>query len=190
MGVYYPAYHCSKNGHYYRVSKATFEQTIEDVVRRLQVNPEQLDTLLSAIEARWNEKQAKVTADNKILEERRQELEGEIKGVVDRIKVITSPTVIKHLEEEVVNIEQQIAELDNKTDKPEETVNIKVVLQYARYLAEHLSDILLHLRNPLRKAVFFGAIFNTVPTYEDLVGGTQKTAQISRVHELFQIGRF
>ena len=190
MGGRYPGYHCSKHGHYYRVPKAVFEQTIEDVVKRLQINPEQLDALLSAIEAKWNEKQAKAIADDKKLGERRQELEAQIKAVIDRMKVITAATVIKHMEEEVVAIEQQIAELDNNVNKPEETVDIKVVLQYARYLAEHLSDILLRLRNPLRKAAFFGAIFNTVPTYEDLVGGTQKTAQIPGVNELFRIGCF
>jgi hypothetical protein len=188
MGVYYPAYHCSKNGHYYRVPKAAFEQTIEDVVKRLQISPEHLDGLLSAIEAKWNEKQAKVIADDKKLEERRQELETQIKAVIDRMKMVTSQTVIKHMEEEVVNIEQQMVELDGTTNRPEETVDIKVILQYALYLAEHLADILLHLRNPLRKAAFFGAIFNTVPTYEDLVGGTQKTAQIPGVNELFRIG--
>lgn len=72
----------------------------------------------------------------------------------------------------------------------ENTVDMQVILQYAPYLVEHLADILLHLRNPLRKAAFFGDIFNTPPSYEDLVGGTQKTAQIPGVNELFQIGCF
>ncbi len=188
MGKYYPAYHCSKSGHYYRVPKAAFEQTIEDVVKRLQISPEHLDTLLDAIEAKWNEKQAKVIADVQKLEERRKELEAQIKAVIDRMKMVTSATVIKHMEEEVVNIEKQMVELGTTASKPEETVDIKVVLQYARYLAEHLADILLHLRNPIRKAAFFGAIFNAVPTYEDLVDGTQKTAQIPGVNELFRIG--
>lgn len=188
MGVYYPAYHCSKNGHYYRVPKAAFEQTIEDVVKRLQIEPEHLDALLSAIEAKWNEKQAQVIADERKLTERRQELETQITAVIDRMKMVTSATVIKHMEEEVVAIEKQMVELDNTNSKSAETVDIKVVLQYARYLTEHLADLLLHLRNPIRKAAFFGAIFNKVPSYEDLVGGTQKTAQIPGVNELFQLG--
>jgi len=63
-------------------------------------------------------------------------------------------------------------------------------LQYARYLAEHLSDILLRIRNPLRKAAFFGAIFNQVPSYEILAGGTQNNSAIPGVNELFRIGCF
>lgn len=190
LGKQYPAYHCSKRGHYFRVPKAAFEQTIDDVVRRLQISPDHLDTLLSAIEAKWNEKQAQAAADDKKLEERRQELEAQIKAVIDRMKIVTSATVIKHLEEEVVSIEQQIAGLDSTATKPDETVDIHIVLQYARYLVEHMADILLHLRNPLRKAAFFGTIFNTMPTYEILVGGTQKNSPLPGVNELFQIGCF
>jgi len=190
MGKYYPAYHCSKSGHYFRVPKAAFEQTIEDVVKRLQINPEQLDTLLGAIEAKWNEKQAQAVADDKKLEERRQELETQIKAVIDRMKMVTSEAVIKRMEDEVVGLENQIATLANTNDKPAESVNIEVVLQYARYLVEHLADILLHLRDPLRKAAFFGAIFNKVPTYEDLIGGTHENSPLPGVNELFRLGCF
>lgn len=187
MGKYYPAYHCSKNGHYFRVPKAAFEQTIEDVVKRLQINPEQLDALLGVIEQKWNEKQAQVVEDDKKLDERHAELETQISAVIDRMKMVSSETVIKRMEEEVIGLEKQITELQSSDETQAKTVDIEVVLKYARYLVEHLPDILLHLRNPLRKAAFFGAIFNKVPSYEDLVGGTQKTAQIPGVNELFSV---
>ena len=190
MGKYYPAYHCSKNGHYFRVPKAAFEQTIENVVKRLQISPDKLDVLLEAIETKWNEKQAQVAQDDKKLAERREALEAQISAVIDRMKMLTSETVLKRMEEEVVSLEKQIVELGDSDDEAVTTVDIKVVLQYARYLVEHLPDILLHLSNPLRKAAFFGAIFNTMPNYQDLVGGTQKTAQLPGVNELFRIGSF
>lgn len=189
-GAYYPAYHCSKAGHYFRVPKAAFEQTIEDVVRQLQINPDHLDALLSAVETKWNEKQAQVLADGKKVEERRTELEAQIKAVIDRMKMVTSETVIKHMEDEVISIEKQMVALDSATDEQANNVDIQAVLQYARYLVEHFADILLHLRNPLRKAAFFGAIFNTIPTYENLVGGTQKNSPIPGVNELFRVGCF
>lgn len=91
------------------------------------------------------------------------------------------------MEEEVIGIEKQITELQSSNETQAKTVDIEVVLKYARYLVEHLPEILLHLRNPLRKAAFFGTMFNKVPSYEDLVGGTQKTAQIPGVDELFSV---
>ena len=189
-GKYYPAYHCTKKGHYFRVPKAAFEQTIEDIVKRLQISPDRLDELMAAIETSWNNKQAQAIADEKQLGERHREFQAQIKATIDRMKVVTSETVIKHLEGEVVDIEKQMQALDIKPQKPAETVDIQVVLQYARYLAEHLSDILLRIRNPLRKAAFFGAIFNQVPSYEILAGGTQNNSAIPGVNELFRIGCF
>ena len=187
MGKYYPAYHCSKNGHYFRVPKAAFEQTIEDVVKRLQVNPEQLDKLLSVIEQKWNEKQAQVIADDKKLDERRAELETQISAVIDRMKMVSSEVVIKRMEEDVISLEKQIIELNNSVEQPANNVDIEVVLKYARYLVERLADILLHLRNPLRKAAFFGAIFNKVPAYDILAGGTHENSPLPEVNELFRI---
>ena len=61
------------------------------------------------------------------------------------------------------------------------------VLQYAKYILEHLSELLLDLCNPLRKAAFFGAIFNKLPTYEQINFGTHKNSSPSEVNELFQI---
>lgn len=187
-GKYYPAYHCSKDGHYFRVPKAIFEQTVEDVIRRLEVAPEMLDGLMGAIEQAWLEKQEQTAQDDQKLIEQRQAVQTQIRATVDRMKLVTSETAIKYMEEDIVSLENQLTQLDKEQAKtPAEMVDMKVVLQYARYLVEHLSDILLHLRNPLRKAAFFGAIFNTVPTYEDLVGGTQKGAQIPGVNELFRV---
>lgn len=39
MGTYYPAYHCSRNGHYFRVPKPEFDKTLEDFVRTITVKP-------------------------------------------------------------------------------------------------------------------------------------------------------
>ena len=61
------------------------------------------------------------------------------------------------------------------------------VLQYAKYILEHLPELLLALCNPLRKAAFFGAVFNKLPTYEQINFGTHKNSPPPEVNELFQI---
>lgn len=127
-----------------------------------------------ATRKKWNEKQAWVVEDDKKLEERRAELETQTSALIDRMKMVSSETVIKRMDEEVVGLEKQITELQSSDETQAKTVDIEVVLKYARYLAEHLPDTLLHLCGPLRKAAFFGAIFNRVPSYEDLIGGIQK----------------
>ena len=144
---YNPAYHCSKQGHTFRVPKAKFDQTILVVVNHLKVAPEKVDELLSAIEARWNEKQDRIAVDTQKVAERKAELEAQTKAILDRMDIVSSPVVIKHLEEEVVEIDKQIKALEGTIEQPDETVDMRVVLQYARYLVEHLSDILLRIRH-------------------------------------------
>jgi hypothetical protein len=61
------------------------------------------------------------------------------------------------------------------------------VLQYAKYILEHLAEMLLDLCNPLRKAAFFGAIFNTVPTYAQINLRTKEKSPLPEVNELFLI---
>ncbi|XMB34289.1 hypothetical protein QQ965_01650 [Candidatus Saccharibacteria bacterium oral taxon 955] len=52
---------------------------------------------------------------------------------------------------------------------------------------DHLSELLLDLCNPLRKAAFFGAIFNKLPTYDEINFGAHKNSSPPEVNELFQI---
>ena len=59
MGAYYPAYHCSRNGHYFRVPKAEFDKTIEDFVRAITIKPEYIDDIIAVIAELWRERQAK-----------------------------------------------------------------------------------------------------------------------------------
>lgn len=64
-------------------------------------------------------------------------------ATLDRMKVLTSETAIKYMEEDIVSAEKRIKELDNQlTNKRENSVDIELVLQYARYLLKHLSDIM------------------------------------------------
>jgi hypothetical protein len=188
MGKYYPAYHCSNHGHYFRVPKAEFEQTIKEVVTNLQIAPDQIDAVLKAVETKWLEKQAQMMKDSHALTNKRLELETQIAAVIDRMKMVTSETVVKRLEAEVIDLEKQMLQTEQNQPKfSDNNVDMEVILKYIKYLMEHLSDILLHLRNPLRKAAFFGAIFDTMPKYDNLVDGTRDVSKITEVNQLFQI---
>lgn len=188
LGKYYPAYHCSRGDHYFRVPQAEFDATIERFVKRIEIAPEHIDTLIGMIEDAWRAQQQQSVQDGQKLLEQRQALETQIRVTVDRMKVVTSETAIKYMEEDIVNAENQIKELDGQlANKAENTVDIELVLQYARYLVKHLSEILLDLCNPLRRAAFFGAIFNEMPTYADLVCETHEKSPLTGVNELFKL---
>lgn len=188
LGKYYPAYHCSRGEHYFRVPQAEFDATIERFVKSIEVAPEHVGALIGMIEESWIAQQQQSVQDDQKLIEQRTALEAQIRVTVDCMKVVTSETAIKYMEEDIVKAEQQIKGLDNQlANKSENTVDIELVLQYAKYLLKHLSELLLDLSNPLRKAAFLGVIFNQMPSYADLDFETHEKSPLPGVNGLFRI---
>jgi hydrolase, NUDIX family len=188
LGKHYPAYHCSRDGHYFRVSKPEFDKTIEDFVRAITIKPEYVDDVIAAIAELWRERQTKQIDASRQRLEHRDSLQSQIKATVDRMRIVTSETALKYLEEDIVSVEKELAELDEEIARqPNLQAEFDQVLQYAKYILEHLSELLLDLCNPLRKAAFFGAIFNKLPTYDEINFGTHKNSPLPEVSELFQI---
>jgi hypothetical protein len=104
------------------------------------------------------------------------------------MRIVSSETALKYLEEDIVSVEQELTQLDEDIAKqPDLQAEFEQVLQYAKYILEHLSEMLVDLCNPLRKAAFFGAIFNTVPTYTEIDLRTKEKSSLPEVNELFQI---
>lgn len=188
LGKHYPAYHCSRDGHYFRVPKPEFDKTIEDFVRAITIKPEYVDDVIAAIAELWRERQTKQIDASRQRLEHRASLQSQIKVTVNRMRIVTSETALKYLEEDIVSVEKELAELDEEIARqPNLQAEFDQVLQYSKYILEHLSELLLDLCNPLRKAAFFGAIFNKLPTYEQINFGTHKNSPPPEVNELFQI---
>ena len=102
------------------------------------------------------------------------------------MRVVTSETALTYLKEAIVNAENELANLDKEiANQPNLQSEFDQVLQYAKYILEHLPELLLELCNPLRKAAFFGAIVNKFPTYEQINFGTHKNSSLPNVNELF-----
>lgn len=188
LGKYYPAYHCSRDGHYFRMPQAEFDATIERFVKSIELEPQHIDKLLEIIEVSWRAQQQQRAQNDQQLIEQRQALEAQIRVTVDRMKVITSETALKYMGNDIEDAEKQIKELDSKlANKAEDEVDIVQILQYARYLLKHLSELILDLSNPLRKAAFLGVIFNQMPSYADLDFETHEKSPLPGVNGLFRI---
>lgn len=170
------------------VSKPEFDKTLEDFVRTITVKPEYVDDIIAAIAELWRERQAKQLEANQQRLEYRQSLQNQIRVTVDRMRVVTSETALTYLEEDIISAENELAKLDKEiANQPNLQAEFDQVLQYAKYILEHLPELLLDLCNPLRKAAFFAAIFNKVPTYDEIKFGTHKNSSLPEVNELFRI---
>ena len=60
--------------------------------------------------------------------------------------------------------------------KNQNTINMEAVMKRIGYFLEHLEELLIDTANPLKRAAFFGLIFDEMPTYADLTSGTPKLA--------------
>lgn len=185
-GVYYPAYHCARNGHYFRVSKPEFDKNIEDFIRIITIKPEYIDNVIEAIAQLWKERMADQFDAQQRRLEHRESLQGQIRSTVDRMRVLSSESALKFLEEDIVSVEKELAEVDIEIAKqPNLEAEFEIVLSYAKYILEHLSEMLLDLSDPIKRAMFFGAIFNKMPTYAEIDLRTQKNRPLPEVNDLF-----
>ena len=188
MGKYYPAYHCSNHGHYYRIPKQEFETTIAEFVKSISVSTEKLDALTDAVMTVWEKKHEGVKEDAKAIQKRIDSLVQQKYAIVDKIKIVSSVTAIEMLEADLVKTDEEIAKLEvsKKTaSRDAEAVDIHKIVAYIKYFMEHLHELLIDLCNPSLKAQYFSVLFDKVPTYEEIKAGTQKESVLPGVNELF-----
>ena len=111
LGKYYPAYHCNKRGHYFRVPKKDFDTTIHDFVKSLAVSPEYIDALESAVLDEWSKRQQQNQKDDVDIDTKLTALRTESALAIDKIKYLKSETAIKYMEEELMKLEEQMTQL-------------------------------------------------------------------------------
>ena len=91
------------------------------------------------------------------------------------------------MEEDLVKTEKEINNLQaSKVDNKEKDVNMERVMEFVGYFLEHLEELILGGTNPLKRADYFGLVFDKLPTYEELVSGTPKLAPFIGLKEGFK----
>jgi len=183
-GGYFPAYHCDHRGHYFRVTKKEFDETIK---RSLKLSPKYIDALIALAGEAYDKQQLNAYNDASAIEARIIELQAQVRLAVDKIKILSSEVAIKYMEDDIVKLENEIGALRVKSEESKVAMPIDMdkIKVYVRYYLEHLEELLLDHCNPVLKAKYFGLIFNEAPTYADIVSGTPDIAKIKGVNELF-----
>ena len=137
----------------------------------------------------WEQRQARVQDDTLWRSKKREEYEAEIRTIVVKMKIVSSPTALKFMEEDMAKLEQQIIDLETRDDEIEskEGVDMAKILTYLRYFVEHMKDLLVDHCNPILRARYFGIIFDKVPSLADIDCGTTEIEKIPGVNELFKL---
>jgi site-specific DNA recombinase len=183
-GKYYPAYHCDKRGHYFRVPKQELEDSVVQYIANFKIAPDHLEKLFVAIEVAWERTNTEYSAGIQALDNRVEELKQQAMVSVEKIKVLSSNTAIKYMEEDIMKIEKQITELGGKKAglESKKPIDISKILTRVKYFVENLDKLLLQQIDPIKRAQFFGAIFDKMPTYEEVKSRKPKTPLFTGVN--------
>lgn len=81
------------------------------------------------------------------------------------------------MEENIMKIEKQITVLGGKKAELEskKPIDISKILNRVKYFVENLDKLLIQQIDPIKRAQFFGAIFDKLPTYEEIKSRKPKT---------------
>lgn len=178
-GRYFPAYHCTRmDCENFRIPKKDFDETIREFVGSLGITQKYIDELMKAVLTEWNKRQKTVSSDRESLDKKIEALRESAQLIADKIKMLSSETAIKYMEDDLIRIENEIKGLEKaKSKKEKESVDIKAVTSVVRYYLEHLDELLLEGSDPIKKAAYFSLLFRKAPTYEELDFGTPDLAQ-------------
>ncbi|PKL30855.1 hypothetical protein CVV43_05135 [Candidatus Saccharibacteria bacterium HGW-Saccharibacteria-1] len=188
-GKYYPAYHCSNKGHYFRVPKDQMDERITQFISRVKVNDKRIEILLATIKDEYTRREALSGDERLVIDKQIQALEAKEEALLSKIVFLSNVTAITYLEKEAVKIHKQIIKLEKEKRqmKDKKPLNIDRILKRARYFLENLDVLLLNQQDPHKKAQLFGVLFDKLPTYDDLDNGNQKTPLFTGVNSLFQL---
>jgi hypothetical protein len=97
--------------------------------------------------------------------------------IADKIRILSSETAIRYMEEDLAKIETEKLELTEQLAKKDENaINLEEIMGTVKYFLEHLEDLLLDQSKPEQSATLFSLIFQMAPTYAELVSGTPTLA--------------
>ena len=188
-GKYYPAYHCSHYGHYFRIPKDAMDERIVQFIGRIKVTDDKVDTLINIIRKEYERRQALSGADRKALQRQIEALRGQAGVALNKIMMVSNSTTIAYLESEIEQINKNIKRLEKEEKQmvDKKPLDIDRILARVRYFVENLDLLLLKQQDPHKKAQLFGVLFDKLPTYADLDCGTQKTPLFKGVNPIFRL---
>ena len=187
-GKKYPAYHCYQRGHSFRVSKQELEARIDDFMGSLKLSDDYVDQYLKLIDESWDEVRQQYQAKVDFLDNKASELQREVSSTIDKIKVLSSPTAIKCMEDELVRLEREAAQVQAKREEAEvqRPADLAETGRRLKHIFEHFDQAAKKLMCPAKKARLFGLIFDRPPTADDLDVRTAAGEVFAGVNLLFQ----
>ncbi len=188
LGTRYPAYHCNR-GHYLRIPKAAFEESVDGYLEGLHLDPEQIDEVEKALRRAWKQRSHDIRAQQKKRKEHITTLKTEQDAAVSSLIAVKEPIAREKIEARVKALEEQIKKAQGGLPQEVPTDDFEAFVAWARDVMEHPLKWLKDSTYIERQRALFECIFERPPTYEELVNGTPKIRELFGLIRLFAMAK-
>lgn len=188
-GKTYMAYHCDRGEHYFRIPKQRFDSTVEDFVSSISITPEYVESLLRAVGEEWHKRRAMQCEDINHKKRLLHETKDQAQLVANNLRYLRSRTAVEYLERDLERLEDVAKGLESDISLAEKSAlpNVGDILPVVQCYADDISELLLASDTVLSKEGLIGAIFDTLPTYHDLVDSINDGKVIDGITPIFSI---
>ncbi len=191
LGTYYAAYHCNRNGHYLRIPKPAFDDTVDGYLDSIALKPRYIHDLEHELLRMHEEQHDNLQTIEQHIQETVQTLKAEQAQLFDSFIATQNPVICEKIEQRVEELERKISHAEKRQETMDITKDdIRLSFQYAGKTMEHPQDMLKNNDNLHEQAVLASLIFEQLPTYEKILNGTPQLSPIFVLSEALQSGDY
>lgn len=183
-GNHIPSYHCSRNHPYWSVNRTVFNEYIRRFIERVHFSEDFKKSFKEIVIEEWRKREKQLSEDSVNVGKQVIRIEQEIQSLKEKLKVLTQPTALKLIEEDLERLQlDKIRTTALRDKKEDEQLDIQLLMNYTQFYMEHLEDLIINTLNPKQTGTLFGLMFEEKPTYQELVNGTPKLAPLFKLNE-------
>ena len=168
LGKYYPAYHCSRRGHYFRVPMKVMNDTVINFLKLIWIKDDYANEFREKLLSDENKIKQIVKDEVSLAKNRIKEIDIEIEMNQEKIRILISDMALKAIEDRLITLEQEKKKLERKLKElvinskdNNEVENIDMDLN--RIPKQMIDDHEFRMRKLL-----FSLLFKQLPTFEEL----------------------
>ncbi len=175
-------YHCNRGHKQVSISPQKLEILLTELLGDLTFTPEIAERFEQHIRAVWVDKVGNLNRHLSAKNKKLGELRDNADAIFEKIKLASSPLIIKRLENDYDSLMQEIKLFEAKRDEQEFSENDQNrIIKWARHMVEHLDELIINADDEGIRNAFWSLVFTATPTLEDIQNRTPEISPIVRL---------
>lgn len=187
-GKRFPTYHCSRNHSYIGIRKDELENQLKKVVEQITYKDERfVKSFEATLKNKFREREKELGEFAVQAGATVSELEAQKQQLIKTYVATKNEIIRESLDAEINKVHEQIQKAQSQRNTLEVAENdIHSFVRYAKDLMEHPEKYLVNQKDSLKLRSLYGLVFETLPTYNDILNGTPKMSLPFRLSKEFR----